>query len=281
MFTIAIPNKGALSDAAVAILADAGYSCKRYSRELVVRDSAHEVEFFYLRPRDIAVYVGNGLIDAGITGRDLALDSMAPFEECLGLGFGRSRFCYAVPSESELSPQGFDGLRIATSYPNIVRQDMADRGVSAEVVRLDGAVEISIRLGVADAIADVVESGRTLYEAGLKIVGEPILRSEAIVIRRPGSPEHRDLNALVERLQGILLAREYMLLEYVIPNEKCREACEITPGVKSPTLSPLSEAGWTAVAAMVKTKTLNHVIDQLSAIGGKGIIAHPIHTCRL
>jgi len=160
MFKVAIPNKGALSEGAVGILSDAGYRCKRHSRELVVRDAGHEVEFIFLRPRDIAVYVGSGLIHAGITGRDLALDSQAPVEECLSLKFGRSRFCYAAPQGAGLAPDGLGGKRIATSYPNIVRKDLGMRGLEAEVVRLDGAVEISIQLGVADAIADVVESGK-------------------------------------------------------------------------------------------------------------------------
>ncbi len=281
MFKVAIPNKGALSEEAVTILAEAGYRCKRHSRELFVRDPEHGVEFIYLRPRDIAIYVAQGIIDAGITGRDLARDSRADVEERLPLGFGKSRFCYAVPAICDLKPDQFDDLRIATSYPHIVRADMEARGVKATIVRLDGAVEISIQLEVADVIADVVESGRTLVEAGLKIVGEPILYSEAVVITRPkynGSPE---LEALLKRIQGILVARAYVLLDYVVPIEQQKAACELTPGVQSPTLSPVSDPGWIAVAAMVKTKGLNRIIDQLSELGAQGIIAHTIRTCRL
>ncbi len=281
MFKVAIPNKGALSDAAVTILAEAGYRCKRHGRELFVRDAEHRVEFIYLRPRDIAIYVSQGIIDAGITGRDLACDSQADVAERLGLGFGKSRFCYAVPNESDAGPEGFGGMRIATSYPNIVRADLAERGVDANVVRLDGAVEISIQLGVADVIADVVESGRTLVEAGLKIVGEPILTSEAVVITRPGHNGSEELDALLRRIEGILVARAYVLLEYVVPVARRDEACRLTPGVKSPTLSPVSDPDWVAVAAMVKTKGLNKIIDALSALGAQGIIAHDIRTCRL
>jgi ATP phosphoribosyltransferase len=281
LFKVAIPNKGALSEGAVKILSDAGYRCKRHSRELVVRDADHGVEFIFLRPRDIAVYVGSGLVSAGITGRDLAQDSLAPVEECLSLHFGRSRFCYAAPKGQGLTPDKLGGKRIATSYDNIVRADLEKRGIEASVVRLDGAVEISIQLGVADAIADVVESGRTLVEAGLEIIGDPILESESIVIRRAGTGMNPDLERLLKRIEGILVARSYVLLEYVVPKVALKEAMVITPGVKSPTVSPLSEADWLAVAAMVKTRGLNHIIDQLSELGAKGIIAHDIRTCRL
>ena len=281
MLKLAIPNKGALSDGAVKILSEAGYSCNRHSRELVVRDAQHEVEFIFLRPRDIAIYVGSGLIHAGITGRDLALDSKAPVQECMALKFGKSRFCYAAPKGQGLDPSGLAGLRIATSYPNIVRADLQERGIEAQTVRLDGAVEISIQLGVADAIADVVESGRTLVEAGLEIIGDPILKSEAVLIQRREAEPVAGLDLLVKRLEGILVAREYVLLEYVIPVESLKEACRITPGVKSPTVSPVSDEGWMAVAAMVKTAGLNRIIDQISDLGGKGIIAQDIRTCRL
>lgn len=281
MFKVAIPNKGSLSEGAVKILSDAGYRCNRHSRELVVRDAEHKVEFIFLRPRDIAVYVGTGLVHAGITGRDLAQDSEAAVEECLSLKFGRSRFCYAAPKGSGITPETLEGKRIATSYASIVRKDLEKRGVKATIVRLDGAVEISIELGVADVIADVVESGRTLVEAGLEITGDPIMKSEAVVIHRKGSSPDEDLQLLLKRLEGILVAREYVLLEYVVPRTSLDAATAITPGVKSPTVSPVSEAGWVAVAAMVKVAGLNRIIDQLSGLQAKGIIAQEIRTCRL
>lgn len=281
MFQLAVPNKGALSEKALEILLNAGYRCMRHSRELVVLDREHEVEFLFLRPRDIAIYVGKGIVDAGITGRDLAQDSEADVDEKLALGIGKSRFCYAAPAEVEWTPNDFAGKRIATSYPNIVRQDMRTRGIDAEVVRLDGAVEISVQLGVADVIADVVESGRTLFEAGLKIIGEPIMKSEAILIARREADSRPELSALLERIEGILVARNYVLLEYVVPLTQKEAACRITPGVKSPTLSPVSDPEWIAIAAMVSSQGLNKTIDSLAAIGAKGIIAHEIKTCRL
>lgn len=281
MLKVAIPNKGALSDGTVEILATAGYRCRRSGRELSIIDREHDTEFLYLRPRDIAVYVANGVIEAGITGRDLVADSMTKVVEVLPLGFGRSRFCYAVPKGSNLTPEKFGGLRVACSYPNIVVNDLAKRGVKANIVKLDGAVEISIQLGVADVIADVVDSGRTLMEAGLEIVGEPVMFSEALLIAGPGKENNPALQTLVRRMQGILVAREYCLLEYVAPKSRLEEACAVTPGVKSPTLSPLHDPDWMAVAAMVKHKELNKVIDSLGDLGAKGIIAHDIHTCRL
>jgi len=281
MLKIAIPNKGALSEGAVQILKDAGYRCKRYGKELTVLDRDHDTEFIFLRPRDIAVYVGNGTLDCGITGRDLAGDSGAVVSELLELGIGRSRFFYAVPNHLDLKPEQLHGMRIATSYARLVEKDLEARGVKAEVVKLDGAIEISIKLGVADAIADVVESGQTLKEAGLKTIGEPIMQSEAILVGNPDKLENPELKSLIHRLEGILVAREYCLLEYVVEGSRREEACAITPGVKSPTISPVETEGWLAIAAMVKRKGLNKTIDALSEIGAKGIIAHNIQTCRL
>jgi ATP phosphoribosyltransferase len=281
LFKLAVPNKGALSEGSEKILMEAGYRCKRHSRELVVRDAEHGVEFIFLRPRDIAVYVGSGLIHAGITGRDLAMDAGAPVVEKLGLNFGRSRFCYAAPRERGLTPEQMGGLRIATSYPLIVAEDCRRRGLEVEIIRLDGAVEISIQLGVADVIADVVESGRTLYEAGLEIIGDPVMRSEAVVIARGGEAVAPPLEQLIKRLEGILVAREYVLLEYVVPKVETEAACAITPGVKSPTLSPVDDPDWIAIAAMVESGSLNKIIDKLAQLGARGIIAHDIRTCRL
>jgi ATP phosphoribosyltransferase len=281
MLKVAIPNKGVLSDAAVELLVATGYKCRRTGRELSIVDREHDVEFLYLRPRDIAVYVANGVIDAGITGRDLVFDSRTSVSEVMALGFGRSRFCYAVPAGSGLTVDKLGGKRIACSYPNIVKSDLAKHGIQAEIVHLDGAVEISIQLGVADAIADVVDSGRTLEEAGLEITGEPVMKSEAILVAVPGKEKNPQLLTLIRRVEGILVAREYCLLEYVAPKNRLEEACKVTPGVKSPTLSPLHDTDWMAVAAMVKRKELNRVIDNLSDLGAKGIIAHEIHTCRL
>ena len=282
MLQIALPNKGSLSEAAIELVREAGYHCRRYSRELVVRDKSHPIEYIFLRPKDIAVYVSRGLLDLGITGRDLALDSRADFEELLPLQFGRSSFYYAVPQESDLTPDQFGGLRIATSYANIVKADLQNRGVSAEVVHLDGAVEISIRLGVADAIADVVESGRTMMEAGLKTVGEPLVCSEAILIARDRSVARNELvRQFSERLKGIIVARSYVMVEYDTPKALLEMACMITPGIEAPTVAPLSREGWVAIKSMAKKSEVNDIMDQLAKMGAKGIIVTPIRTCRI
>lgn len=282
MLQIALPNKGSLSEDAVTLFKEAGYSCRRYGRELAVSDPANDIEFFFLRPRDIAVYVGDGILDLGITGRDLYIDSGVSVEELLALGFGKSSFYYALPADSSLSPDQFSGMRIATSYDNLVRQDLKNRGVDAQVVRLDGAVEISIRLGVADAIADVVESGRTLTEAGLKTVGDPVMLSEAVVIARSQSIVHQEpVRIMLDRLKGIIVAREYAMIEYDIPESLLEDACGITPGIESPTIAPLSEKGWVAVKSMTRRKGINQVMDTLAALGAKGIIVSSITSCRI
>jgi ATP phosphoribosyltransferase len=282
MVKIAIPNKGSLSEDAIGLISEAGYKCKRYGSELVLLDKKNDVEFYFLRPRDIAIYVGNGFLDLGITGRDLALDSGTKVHECLALNFGQSSFYYAVPQSSSLTPDGFNGLRIATSYPHIVELDMERRGLKTTIVELDGAVEISIKLGVADAIADVVQSGRTLTEAGLKTVGEPILVSEALLIAHSADSLKSPIaDTFVKRLKGIIVAREFVMVEYDIQKDMLQKACATTPGIESPTISPLSKENWYAVKAMIKKNQLNNIMDNLADIGAKGIIVTDIRTCRI
>ncbi|MGI5867894.1 MAG: ATP phosphoribosyltransferase [Kiritimatiellia bacterium] len=282
MLHIALPNKGTLADAAIALVAEAGYRSSRTGRELCIPDPGNDVEFFFLRPRDIAVYVSQGVIDVGITGRDLNLDAATPAAEILPLGFGRSTFRYAVPRESDLTPDRFGGLRVACSYPNIVRRDLESRGVQAKIVQVDGAVEVSIRLGVADAVADVVDSGQTLREAGLKPVGDPVLASEAIVIARSAEDaSHPQVEKFLKRIQGIIVAREYAMFEYNIRRERLDKAVVLTPGIEAPTISPLNDPAWVAVKSMAKKKGMNALIDALSDIGAKGIVVTDIRTCRL
>ena len=282
MLKIALPNKGSLSEDAVQLIREAGYNCRRYSRELIVFDNTNLVEFVFLRPRDIAIYVSEGILDMGVTGRDLALDSGAEVVELMSLGFGRSDFHYAVPAETDLAPDRFAGKRIATSYPRLVVEDLTRRGVDAEVIRLDGAVEISIRLGVADAIADVVQTGRTLKAAGLKVVGTSLLHSEAILAARTRDIEQRaGVHTFLDRIRGIVVAREYVMVEYDIPETMLEVACVITPGIESPTVSPLSKKGWVAVKSMSKKRDVNQIMDSLTTIGAKGIIVTDIRTCRI
>jgi len=283
MLQIALPNKGALADGAAELADAAGYHCRRRGRELSVRDTDHGVEFVFLRPRDIATYVSNGIIELGVTGLDLVHDSGADVERVMDLGFGKARFCYAVPKASDLTPADFTSdLRIATSYDNLVRRDLDERGVDAGVVPLDGAVEVSIQLGVADVIADVVQTGRTIDEAGLKTTGEPILRSQAILVAQNGKTTQREAaQHFAERVKGIIVAREYMVVEYDLPKDRLSEAHEITPGIESPTVSPLSKEGWVAVKSMARRENINTIMDELTAVGARGIIVTSINTCRI
>lgn len=282
MLQIALPNKGVLAEDAVRLVQEAGYRCRRDKHDLSVRDRENNVEFLFLRPRDIAIYVSNGVLELGITGRDLAIDSRADVQELMPLGFGKASFHYAVPIDCPLQPEEFSGLRVATSYRNLVREDLARRGVDAEVVHLDGAVEISIRLGVADAIADVVQTGKTLEQAGLKPVGECILASEAVlVVRDPAIAEEEDVRLFVERLRGIIVARDYVVVEYDVPKRCLDEACAITPGIESPTIAPLSKPDWVAVKAMAHRSGVNRIMDDLARVGARGIIVTDIRTCRI
>jgi ATP phosphoribosyltransferase len=279
MIRIAVPNKGSLADASIAILKEAGYRQRVDSRDLVLLDPENGVEFYYLRPRDIAIYVGSGELEAGITGRDLLIDSGAPAREILSLGFGGSTFRFAGSVDRDWEISDLAGKRIATAYPGLVSTHLQELKISAEVVRLDGAVESSVRLGVADVIADVVSTGNTLRQAGLKIFGEPILNSEAVLIKNASQAD--GLEILMRRLQGVVTARQYVLLDYDIPKSALDRACELTPGLESPTISPLQKADWVAVRAMVPRQDTNAVMDDLWTIGARGILVTDIHACRL
>ena len=281
MLRVAVPNKGSLSADAAEMLREAGYRQRRDPRELMLTDAENEVEFFYLRPRDIAVYVGAGTLDVGITGRDLLLDSGADAREVMPLGFAESTFRFAARPGAFTGAQDLGGHRVATSYAGLVQAHLAERSVTAQVVRLDGAVETAVQLGVADVIADVVETGGTLRAAGLEIFGEPILRSEAVLVRRGGAGDHPGLEVLIRRLNGVLVARQYVLMDYDVRVELVEKACEITPGLESPTVSPLHDQGWVAVRAMVPRDRTNQVMDDLYALGGRAILVTSIHACRL
>ncbi len=281
MLRIAIPNKGELSEPASELLCAAGYKQRRDVRELHLVDHRNEVEFFYLRPRDVAVYVGAGTVDAGITGRDLLLDSGADAIEHLELGFGASTFRYAAPPAGVASMEDLAGKRVATSYPRLVENHLKSFGIEAEVVPLDGAVENAVELGVADVVADVVSTGATLRAAGLEVVGDPILVSEAVLIRRPDTAE-ADVATLTGRLRGVLMARQYVLMDYDIPLKRLEEAAVITPGYEAPTVTPLHDApDWCAVRVLVPRSEMNHIMDQLYAVGARAIIVTALLACRV
>ncbi|OMH33124.1 ATP phosphoribosyltransferase [Tersicoccus sp. Bi-70] len=280
MLRVAVPNKGSLSEAATTMLSEAGYRQRRDSRELVLTDQENHIEFFYLRPRDIAVYVGSGTLDVGLTGRDLLLDSGAEAVELMELGFAASTFRFAGPVGRYSAIEQLAGRRLATSYDGLLRRYLAERGIDASVVRLDGAVESSVRLGVADAIADVVETGTTLRAAGMETFGDPILRSEAVLIGRDGH-EPEGLDVLIRRLQGVLVARRYVMMDYDIRAELVDAASAITPGLESPTISPLRDGEWVAVRAMVLRSQTNRMMDELYELGARAILTSAIHAARI
>jgi ATP phosphoribosyltransferase len=283
MLRIALPNKGTLSGPASEMLREAGYRQRADDRDLLCRDTANDVEFFYLRPRDIATYVASGDLDLGITGRDLLVDSGSGAEEILDLDFGGATFRFAArPGDlGNATPADLAGRRIATAYPGVVQRHLDDFGISASVIRLDGAVENAIRLGVADIIADVVSTGATLRQAGLEAAGKPLLESTAVLIRRAGHEPSSAVTQLLRRLQGVLVARRYVMLAYDVPSDRLDAAVALTPGIESPTISPLQREGWVAVQAMVLRNEVHRIMDELYDAGGRAILVTDIHACRL
>lgn len=278
---VAVPNKGQLAEPARAMLAEAGYLQGAGQRELVVQDPINDVEFFFLRPKDVAIYVGEGTLDLGITGRDMLLDSAAEAEELLALGFGGSTFRLAAPIGQVRALADLSGKRIATSYPGLLERWLEEQGVSARVVRLDGAVENAVALGVADAVADVVATGTTLRRAGLAPLEQVILESEAIVLRRRQAPTNAAVETFLRRLHSVMVARSYVLMDYDIPSDLVDHACRITPGFESPTVATLHDPTWSAIRAMVPLAEVHRIMDELYLIGARGILVTDIHACRL
>lgn len=279
MLKVAVPNKGILSDTAVLMLKEAGYATRRDTKDLHVVDSANDIEFFYLRPRDIATYVGSGSLDVGFTGLDLLLDSRSKAKSVADLEFGASTFRFAGPIGKFSAIEQLAGKRIATAYVNLVEDFLSKHNISAELVELDGAVEVAVRLGVADAVADVVSTGNTLRQAGLEIFGPVILQSSARLIVSPHN--NLDVEQLLRRLQGVIVAREYVIVDYDCPTELVEEASKITPGIESPTISPLRDSAWVAVRALVKSKDVNQVMDDLYSLGARAILVSALHAARI
>lgn len=279
MLKVAVPNKGILSETAILMLKEAGYAVRRDPKDLHVVDTQNQIEFFYLRPRDIATYVGAGSLDLGFTGLDLLLDSRSKAKPLANLDFGGSTFRFAGPVGAFSDIKQLSGKRIATAYVNLVEDFLDKQGIKADLVQLDGAVEVSVRLGVADAVADVVSTGNTLRQAGLEIFGPTILESTAQLIV---APSHEvDYEQLLRRLQGVIVAREYVIVDYDCPTSIIEEATRITPGIESPTISPLRDSDWVAVRALVKSADVNRVMDELYAIGARAILVSALHAARI
>jgi len=279
LLRVAVPNKGILSESAILMLKEAGYTVRRDPKDLHVVDQAHSIEFFYLRPRDIATYVGSGSLDVGFTGLDLLLDSRSFAESVSDLGFGGSTFRFAGPVGKFKNLKDLEGKRVATAYPNLVEDFLREEGVSVELVQLDGAVEVAVQLGVADAVADVVSTGNTLRQAGLEIFGPIILESSAQLIVSPG--RKADHTQLLRRMQGVLVAREYVIFDYDCPTDLVEAASLVTPGIESPTISPLRDKDWVAVRSLVKATEINAKMDELYDLGARAILVSAIHAARI
>jgi len=281
LLKIAVPNKGSLAEESAAMLRAAGYRQRWDLKELVLTDTANGIEFYYLRPKDIAVYVGEGTLDLGITGRDMLVDADTGAYELLRLGFGATRFRFARPTGSKLGLDQLDGCRIATSYPGLVRQYLARRNIDARLIQLDGAVESAIRLGVADIIADVVETGSTLKKSGLEVFGDVILESEAILIGRPVDVPPAGIDQLVRRLTGVMVARDYVLVDFDVPQDALERASALAPGLEAPTVSPLAKPGWYAVRTLVPRQGHQGLMDDLWEAGARAILVTELSLARL
>jgi ATP phosphoribosyltransferase len=279
LLRVAVPNKGILSESAILMLKEAGYTVRRDPKDLHVVDQTHGIEFFYLRPRDIATYVGAGSLDVGFTGLDLLLDSRSKAESVADLGFGGSTFRFAGPVGQFKSIKDLEGMRVATAYPHLVEDFLRAEGVNVELVQLDGAVEVAVRLGVADAVADVVSTGNTLRQAGLEIFGPVILESSAQLIVAPNRTA--DHMQLLRRMQGVLVAREYVIFDYDCPADLVAQASAITPGIESPTISPMRDSDWVAVRSLVPAKEINAKMDELYELGARAILVSAIHAARI
>ena len=280
MLKIAIPNKGQLSDPAIDMLKEAGYLAGFQGRNLKLVDGKNDVEFYFLRPKDIATYVSQGILDIGITGQDMVIDSNIELTQILQLGFARSFFALAGKNPNQKLAE-LSGVRIATSYPGLLGSWLAKNGISAEIIKLEGAVENAVQLGVADFVADVVATGNTLNQAGLSIIGEPIMESEAVLVSRQNAEITPEIEKFVRRLNSVIVARDYVLMDYDIPTSLVETACEITPGFESPTISALRDPNWSAIRVMVHAAEVHDVMDQLYGKGAKGILVTEIAACRL
>jgi ATP phosphoribosyltransferase len=281
LLRIGIPSKGRLAELSAQLLADAGLAFRRTDRSLFARCKDMPVEVTFLRTDDIPVLTAEGAIDLGITGADLVAESGAEVVHRLDLGVGTCRLALCVPDDAAIADaRHLAGCRVATSFPRITRRWLADRGVEAHFVELSGSVEVMIALGVADAIVDLVETGSTLAANRLRVLDE-IGRYETVLVQHPALVDVALADRIVRRLEGIVIARSWSLLEYNVPRSRLSEAEAITPGFDSPTVMALEDATWCAVRAMVKRSDVHAVMERLEAIGASAVIETRIGNCRL
>tara|TARA_B110000483_G_C18198408_1_gene544113 strand:- start:917 stop:1759 length:843 start_codon:yes stop_codon:yes gene_type:complete len=280
MIKMALPNKGGLFEPTIELLKACGYKAKKSYKSLSCIDVENGIEFFFLRPGDIPMYVGKGIIDMGITGLDFNAESGSAAVPVLDLHYGHSRLCAAVPKDLDITElKDIQNMRIATSFGGIVSSHFKRNDMS--IIPLEGAVEISVALGVADCVVDIVETGSTLKQAGLKILGEPLYHSNAAIIAHPGKEETSEVLKLKKRIEGHLVAMKYVMVEYDAPKTLLDQVSTLTPGIESPTISPLQDPQWVSVKAMVLKADANKIMDELCDLGCRGTIITRIESARI
>lgn len=276
-----------MSEIAGDLLGQAGLKYRRQNRGLFARVNGLPVDIIFLRTDDIPTLCAEGAIDMGITGSDLieeaghAPSPQSTVQTRMQLGVGRCRLAICVPEDASFqSAADLDGRRIATSFPEITKSYLAKHDADAHLVSLAGSVEIMIGLGVADAIVDLVETGSTLAANRLRIL-ETIDSYETVLIQGKDCRDRETADRVVRRLEGVVIARDYSLLEYNLPRTKLGEAEEITPGFRSPTVNALEDSDWCSVRVMVKRKEVIDAMEKLESLGASAIMETAISNCRL
>jgi ATP phosphoribosyltransferase len=278
---IGVPSKGRLSEQAAELLKQAGLSFRRQERSLFARVGEVPIDITFLRTDDIPVLCAEGAIDMGLTGSDLLAESGADVLTRLELGMGRCKLALCVPDESDVqSPAQLAGKRVARSFHNVTRKYLKEHKADVHLVHLGGSVEIMITLGVADAIVDLVETGSTLAANRLRVLTE-IGRYETVLIQNKAKRESELADRVVRRLEGVVIARSWSLLEYNLPRTKLAEAEKITPGFNSPTVNPLEDPVWCAVRVMVRRSEVIDVMEKLEKLGAHAVLETQINNCRL
>ena len=278
---IGLPSKGRLADQAGELLKQAGLSFRRQPRSLFALVGELPIEVTFLRTDDIPVLCAEGAIDMGITGSDLVAESGVDVITRLDLGVGKCRLAMCVPIESSITtPDQLAGRRIATSFPRVTGAFLREHATDVHLVALSGSVEIMVTLGVADAIVDLVETGSTLAANRLRVLGE-IGRYETVLIQNHDPRDADMANRVVRRVEGVVIARGYSLLEYNIPRMKLAQAEQIAPGFNSPTVNSLEDPDWCAVQVMVRRSDAIRIMEQLEEMGASAILETPINNCRL
>ena len=275
---IAIQKSGRLSEKSLELLRDCGIKFPDFKSKLKNTADNFPLEILFLRDDDIPKYVENGIVDIGIIGENEVKEQLRDVTLIRRLGFAKCRLSLAIPREQIYNGNGFfNAKKIATSYPNIVRSYFEDRGVKPEIVEISGSVEIAPSIGLADAVADLVSSGSTLMHNGLAEV-EEILRSEAVIIANPPLTEQTSsiLDSFLFRIQAVMNSRENKYILLNAPNGAIPSITKLLPGMKSPTILPLAEAGWSSIHSVVKESAFWEIIDELKKLGAEGILVIPI-----